>query len=197
MKKAMLLAMAAAIVAMFAVPGPASAAWTKHHKAITENVKDLEFTGTNIKFQGPFGAFQCNTISKVDFTANTTTGEITTFKPDGNSTDKTICKGTEAQAQCEVHDFTPHGLPWTIHTLGKNASGEGTVSVTTGTITTQNTGFLCLSPDLTPGTVHFSSSEINTTSTANLSGTLKSDSPSDTVTVSGVIHVLGTLTYGI
>jgi hypothetical protein len=199
MKKAILLAMVAAIVAMFAVPGSASAAWTKHHKAITENV-NLEFTGTEISFTnaGLGGGYDCKTISKVHFTQGTTTGAITTFEVEGNATEKSICKGFGSQQQCEVHKFTAHGLPWTIHTLGKNASGEGTVSITTGTITTQNTGFLCTSPDLTPGTVHISvaAAEINTTSTGKLTGSLTSD-PGGAVAIGGTIHVLGTITYGV
>jgi hypothetical protein len=188
MKKAILLA----------VPGSASAAWTKHHSAIASDV-ELEITGTDIFFEGSFGGFECDTLSKVDFTAGTTTGKITTFVPDGNSTDTSICRGTGGQGHCTVHDFTPHGLPWTIHTVGKNAAGEGTVSITTGTITTNNTGVFCFSPDLTPGTVHMSvkASEITTTSTAKLSGTLQSHNPSQTVTVGGEVHVLGTITYGV
>jgi hypothetical protein len=195
MKKAILLAMAAAIVAMFAVPGSASAAWTKHHQAITQN-ETLTITGTDISFAGSFGGFDCDTISEVDFTAGTTTGTITTFEPDGTSTDDEVCRGTGGQGHCDVHDFTPHGLPWTIHTVGTNAAGEGTVSVTTGTITTNNTGVFCFSPDLTPGTVHFSGAE-TTTSTLTLSGTLQSDSPAQTVTVSGQVHILGAETYGV
>jgi hypothetical protein len=198
MRKAILLAMAAAIVAMFAVPGSASAAWTKHHLAIGADV-ELEITGTSLTFEGSFGGFECNTISKVEFTQGTTTGKVKTFKPHGNSTDKAVCRGTGAQGHCEVHDFTPVGLPWTIHTVGKNALGEGTVSITTGTIETKNTGVLCFSPDLTPGTVHFSvpATQINTTSTATLGGALLSHNPSETVTVSGQVHVLGTITYGV
>jgi hypothetical protein len=198
MRKAILLALAAAIVAMLAIPGSASAAWTKDHLAITES-KELEITGTNIQFAGAFGAYECNTISKVHFTAGTTTGLITTFEPDGAATNKAVCKGTGPQAQCEVHKFTPEKLPWVIHTVGKNALGESTVSITSEEIKTSNTGFLCLSPKLTLGTVHVSSSETNTTSTAMLSGTLVAHAASTTenVTISGTVHVLGAITYGI
>jgi hypothetical protein len=171
----------------------------KHHAAITSNV-EVELTGTDVGFDGGFGTYECNTISKVDFdtTNSSTTGRITTFKPDGKSTEKSVCKGTGAQAQCEVHDFTPHGLPWVIHTVGKNAAGEGTVSVTTGTITTQNTGFLCVSPDYTPGTLHVSvaAAQINTTSTGNLAGSLVTD-PGGAVAVGGTVHFLGVVTYGV
>jgi hypothetical protein len=195
MKKAILFAMAAAIVAMFAVPGSASAAWTKHHANITANA-ELELTGTNIQVSGAFGAYECNTISKVDFetTNSSTTGKVTTYKPDGKSTEKSVCKGTGAQAQCEVHDFTADGLPWVIHTVTPD-----TVTMTTGSITTQNTGFLCLSPTLTGGTLTMTiaAGETNTTSTATLSGTLPEDNPNETVTISGTVHFLGTITYGI
>jgi hypothetical protein len=195
MKKAILLAMAAAIVAMFAVPGSAPAAWTKHHKAITENA-EIEITGTNIQFAGAFGSYECNTISKVDFetTNSATTGKITTFKPDGKSTEKSVCKGTGAQAQCEVHDFTADNLPWVIHTATAD-----TATITSGSVTTQNTGFLCLSPTVTGGTTTMTvaAGQTNTTSTATLSGTLQGDSPNETVTISGECHVLGTITYGI
>ena len=47
MRKAILLAMAAAIVAMFAMSSSASAAWTKHHVNATESF-ELEMTGTDI-----------------------------------------------------------------------------------------------------------------------------------------------------
>jgi hypothetical protein len=195
MKKAILLTMAAAIVAMLAVPGSASAAWTKHHKAITENF-ELELEGTNIQFAGAFGSYECHTASRVNFetTNSSTTGKITFFVPGGSATEKSVCKGTGAQAQCEMHQFTADSLPWVVHTATAD-----TVTITSGSVTTQNTGFLCLSPTVTGGTTTMTvaAGETNTTSTATLSGTLPGDSPNETVTISGTIHVLGTITYGI
>jgi hypothetical protein len=198
MKKAVLIAMAAAVAAMLAAPGPAGATWTKHHSPITSDV-ELELTGTNVGFEGSFGGFECNTVMRVDFTQGTTTGKVTTAKPDGESTNNEVCRGTGGQGHCDTHDFIAHGLPWTVHTVGKNALGEGTLSITTGTITTSHTGVFCFSPDLTPGTVHLTvkASEISTTSTLTVSGTLQTHSPSQTVNISGTVHVLGTITYGV
>jgi hypothetical protein len=201
MRKAVLLAMATAVAAMLTAPGTAGAAWTKHHLAIASDV-EVEITGTEVRYEGSFGGYECDTISKVDFTAGTTTGTVTTFVPDGSSTDKAVCRGTGGQGHCTVHDFTPHGLPWTVHTAGIDVIGSQlittTISITTGTIETKNTGVLCFSPDLTPGTVTLlvPPGEASTTSTATLSGTLQSHSPSQTVTVGGTVHVLGTITYG-
>jgi len=201
MKKVILLAMAAAIVVMFAALGSASAAWTKHEKAITIDVEKLELTGTEIEFfdESLGGGYQCKTTSKVDFTQGTTTGKVTTFESEGEPTNKANCKGTGTQQQCEVHKFTPEALPWVIHTQSKNALGEGTVSITTGIIKTQHTGFLCISPEITAGTVHITvpAAQINTTSTGTLSGTLKISPNDNPVRITGQVHVLGTITYGV
>ena len=216
MRKSILLAMVAAIVAMFAIPGSASASWTKHHVALAAGTNiELEITGTDMFFETEVGGITCgSTISNVVFEGGTTTGTVKSFAPETGPTTTITqdCQGRGLIAQCDVHEATAHpragsggtdpqDLRWIIHTVGKNTKGEATVSVTTGTITTTLTGFFCPHTlSLTPGTLHLSSSEALTTSTMTLSGSLLTDGDLGNgiaTTFSGTCHVLGTITYGI
>ena len=201
MRKAILLAMAAAIVAMFAIPGSASASWTKHHVANAANV-ELQITGTDMFFETEVGGVTCtSTNSEVLFEGGTTTGKITTFAPEGNITSN--CQGRGLIAQCDVHEATADNLPWVIHTEGTHANGDATVDITTGTITNTLTGFFCPHTlSLTPGTVKMlvTAAEVKTTSTAHLIGSLLTDGDLGNgiaTSVSGTVHVLGTITYGV
>ncbi|HEU4393726.1 MAG TPA: hypothetical protein VFR04_08855 [Solirubrobacterales bacterium] len=195
MRKAVLLAMAAAIVAMFAIPGSASAAWTKHHVNNNAN-QELEITGTDMFFETSVGGVTCtSTISKVLFEVGTT-GKVNSFEAEPTNTSQ--CQGRGAIAQCDVHEAKADNLPWVIHTVSATS-----VSITTGTITNTLTGFLCPHTlQLTPGTVTMTvnAAETNTTSTATLSGGLTTDGDLGNgiaTSVSGTVHVLGTITYGI
>ena len=197
MRKAILLAMAAAIVAMFAIPGSASAAWTKHHEENITNV-ELEITGTDLKFESQLGGVTCNsTISKVLFEAGST-GTVKTFEPEEQISVTSNCQGTGPIAGCDVHEASSDALPWVIHT----ATGT-TVTVTSGTITSTLTGILCPHTVQLTGntaTMTVAAGEVNTTSTATLSGSgfqVDGDLGIGTATVSGTVHVLGTITYGI
>ena len=196
MRKAALLTMAVAVVAIFSIPDSASANWTKHHQPLASGVTvELELTGTDLFFETEVGGVTCsNTITRVDFEAGTTTGKVTTFGPEGSITAN--CQGRGLIAQCDVHENKADSLPWTGHT-----AGVGEVTVTTGTLTFTMTGFFCPHTiNLTPGTLTWTTSEINTTSTATMSGTLKMDGDlgdNVSVTLSGTMHVLGTITYGI
>ncbi|HEU4392175.1 MAG TPA: hypothetical protein VFR04_00930, partial [Solirubrobacterales bacterium] len=114
------------------------------------------------------------------------------------------CQGRGAIQQCDVHEAKADGLPWTAHTVGTEVNGDATVTITTGTITTTLTGFLCPHTiHLTPGTLSMlvKAAEVKTTSTATLSGTLVSDFIDEKITLnltfSGTFHVLGTITYGV
>ena len=175
MRKAILLAMAAAIVSMFAIPGLASANWTKHHVALSLGTNaELEITGTDVRLVTGSGGITCiKTISKVDFEGGTTTGKVTTFEPELHAETPTItsdCQGTGALAQCDVHEVSARNLPWTIHTATAD-----TVTITTGTISFTTTGFFCPhTTGLTPGTMTMTvaAGQTLTTSTAELSGTL-------------------------
>ena len=195
MRKAILLAMAAAIVAMFAIPGPASAAWTKHHVNATESF-ELELSGTDVYYEGSWGGVTCSQMtSKVFFEAGTTTGTVNTFEPVPSVTAQ--CQGTGTIAQCDLHEIKADNLPWTIHTATSD-----TVTITAGTVTTTMTGVFCAHTlNLTPGTMTLTvaAGQTNTTSTATLSGALVQDGELGTsnVTINGTFHVLGTITYGI
>ncbi|HEU4392935.1 MAG TPA: hypothetical protein VFR04_04775 [Solirubrobacterales bacterium] len=193
MRKAIPLAMAAAVVAMFAAPGPAPAAWTKHHADATANF-ELEITGTDMRFDANFGSVTCKTtLSKVLFEVGTT-GKIKSLAPEGNVTAE--CQGAGLVAQCDVHEAAADGLPWTIHTATAD-----TVTMTTGTMTFTLSGFFCshtvqLTPDTLTMTV--ASGETGTTSTAVLNGEPDVDGVGqEEVEVFGTVHVLGTITYGI
>ncbi|HEU4392179.1 MAG TPA: hypothetical protein VFR04_00950 [Solirubrobacterales bacterium] len=203
MRKATFWAMAAAIVAMFAIPGPASASWTIHHVPNAKNV-ELQITGTDLFFETSTGGVTCNTtISKVLFEGGSTTGTVNTFEPEGNVT--TNCQGRGALQHCDVHSMVADNLPWTIHTFGTEANGDATVTITTGTITSTLKGIFCPHIiDLQQGTVSVTvgAGEVKTTSTASLSGILVATytTPSHVTvnaSVSGTVHVLGTITYGV
>ena len=212
MRKAILLAMAAAIVAMFAIPGSASAAWTKDHVNASKNF-ELEITGTDIFFESEIGGITCSsTISRVNFEVGTT-GTVQSFEPESSGNPTTTvtqnCQGRGLIGQCDVHEATadpaPGGtlteLKWPIHTVFSQ-----TVAVTTGTITNTLTGFFCPHTlSLTPGLMHFTTAgtETDTVSTATLSvvaGWLpRTDGDLGNnilTTISGTVHVLGTITYG-
>lgn len=201
MRKAILLAMATAIAAMLAIPGPASATWTKHHQSTFENF-ELEITGTDLIYAALLNGSESlvgvtceQTISKVDFEFGTT-GKVTTFEPEGDITSQ--CQGWGDISPCDVHEAKADNLPWTLHT-----STSHTVTVTTGTITNTLTGFLCIHTlRLTPGTATMivGAGETNTTSTAFLSESAKMDGDFGnelSAEFVGTIHVLGTITYGI
>ena len=201
MRKAILMAMVAAIVGMFAIPGAASGAWTKHHVNAIENF-EREVTGTDLIYEATFNGgsshagVTCNqTISKVDFEIGTT-GRVTTFEPEGDITSQ--CQGRGDISQCDVHEAKADNLPWILHTVTPD-----TVTVTTGTITNTLTGIFCIHTlTLTPGTATMTvgAGETNTTSTAFLSGSFKMDGDLGnelSTTIAGTVHVLGTITYGI
>ena len=213
MRKAILLAMAAAIVAMFRDSGLGFGGLDKHHVANANNA-ELEIDRNRHLLRTEVGGWTCtSTNSRVDFEVGTT-GKITSFASEntGGNNITSNCQGRGLIAQCEVHEATADNLPWTIHT----ATGT-TMSVTIGTITFTITGFFCPHTlSLTPGTVTMTvffnpsakpqvqeeekEAQRTTTSTATLSGNLLTDGDLGNgiaTTVSGTVHVLGTITYGI
>ncbi|HEU4392652.1 MAG TPA: hypothetical protein VFR04_03335, partial [Solirubrobacterales bacterium] len=172
--------MAAAIAAMFAIPGSASALWTKDHATNASN-QELEITGTDMYFETSLGGVTClQTISKIVLEGNSPFGRVKSFAPEIINPQLTtvtdVCQGRGSIAQCDVHEATADNLPWTIET-----ESSATVRIETGTITNTLTGFFCPHTlQLTPGsaTMTVAAGETNTTSTATLnplSGWFKTD----------------------
>jgi len=202
-KKITVLAMALGVVAAMALPASASAAWkhTNHVTPIAQNVQLGLTSTTNVAFQSHAGGggLNCQVTSTVDFTAGTTTGLITTFKPHPTS-DTTNCKGEGLLAGCQVHNLTPtglapHGTGWVIHTTGTAAAP--TIQITSGAIDSQITGAFCPggTVQVTPGTVTATPTPASgiTVTGVTLSGTIPvhgSAIPADpAATVKGVLSV--------
>jgi hypothetical protein len=188
--KRTLLAMALSIVALFALPAVASATW-KHHSTPIQQNQQLTFTG-NARFDTGGGGAECQLKIVATFLAAQTTGTLENLQPDPTS-DTANCKGIGGYAFCQVHQFTPTGLPWTFHTTlaettqiqidGPNP-GEVTVKgngvshqafvITTGNITAAPTGAFCPGKHIliTPGTLLAIPNQENTFSSVQLNGTL-------------------------
>jgi hypothetical protein len=199
-KKVMMLAVAAAALVAFAIPATASANWQDHNTALQANA-NIQVTG-QAKFQGEVGNVECQTVSAVQLTSGTTTADVSTFEVDvtGTETVTDNCQvgGGLASLGCtDVATVTTAGLPWTAH-----ATSTQTVAVTTGTIQNHlHGGFFCPKTiQLTPGTVHITTTTASTWTEGQLSGTLQADpsigSPQN-VTVSGTGAVSPTATYGV
>jgi len=196
-KKITILAMALGALAAFALPMSASAFWTKHHAAITEN-EQIQLTG-QIFFQSSNGGIDCQIQSNVTFEAGSTTGKATTFERLAGGTDTERCKGTGGLAFCQIHNLEPTELPWIVHTVN---SGQATadVEVTFKTIHSQTTGGFCpaSTTTVTPGTATFTPDNAQTTKKLTLSGQTKVDVlGEETAQIGGQLEVAGALTYGI
>ncbi len=203
LKKIIVLAMALGVVAAFALPATAGAAW-KHKGLPIQQAVDLDVTGTNVKFQSSVGGVECQTISTVTFNGpgqEATTGKADSFKPHPG-TDTQNCKGFGGLAPCQIHNLTPtgvspHGTGWVLHT----STNPNRIQITVGEIHSQATGFFCPFQNitLTAGNVE-ATPEQEPVKTLNLSGQLEghlwnSSQPTNqttvTTTISGVLHVLG------
>ena len=148
LRKMTVLAMALGALAALTLPMPASANWTKHHKAIQQN-EQVALTGTVGFAATAGGAVQggivCQITSQAQGIAGTTTGVVTTFNPDPDSagTDTNRCAGNGGFALCQLHNLQPTGVTspgWTIHT---NHTGTHDVTVTYSDIHSQTTGAFC------------------------------------------------------
>jgi hypothetical protein len=196
LKKTMMLVMAAAVVAAFAVPATASAGLWKHHATNIQQNQQITLTG-NAKFDsGAIGNIECQTTSQLTATAGTTTGTVTQFTPDldeANSTVTTKCKAGGFLAGCQVHSAVPSGLPWTVHNNTK------TVAITNGDITVGFTGGFCPgdTATVTASTVTATPNQPKTVSSFTLSGQVQVHilkggvtQATSTATVSGTQNIL-------
>jgi len=150
LKRIMMLAMAVALVAAFALPAGASASlWKDHAQVLAQNAQ-LQLTG-NAKFSGGLGSVDCQTTSQLTATAGTGTGNVTQFEPDldeANSTVTSKCKTGGFLVACQVHQVEATGLPWVVH-------NETTrVEITSGDIHFGLTGGFCPAQNGTVTTVN-------------------------------------------
>jgi hypothetical protein len=94
-KKMMLLAMAAAAVAAFAVPATASASGMFYHEGESFEGAIKETFAGPIGFATGFGGFDCNAYAEVDMETNG--GTVTSLEIDTET-----CTGTGALAACTL-----------------------------------------------------------------------------------------------
>lgn len=197
-KKAMMLAVAAAALVAFAIPATASANWQHNHAELGQNA-NIEVTGQS-KFQGEVGNVECQTVAAVQLLAPGTTANVNSFVVDvtGSETVTDNCQvgGGLASLGCtDVASVTTEGTPWTAHAISST-----TVSVTTGTIQNHlHGGIFCpKTQQLTPGTVHITTTTDGTWTQGQLSGELQVHSSGVTqqVTVTGTGAVSPSGTYG-
>jgi hypothetical protein len=190
LKKITVLAMAVGVVAAFALPASASAAWKQNHQQPIPDNKTLGLTGT-VAFHGKVGAVQCQITSTTTLFANQTTGQADTFQihPAGPEAETKNCKGLGGLAFCQIHNITPQVPNWQVHTeawqttqLVNHANGTQTTvagvqdataaTVTLGgqVITSQATGGFCPLQhiSLTGATVGFTCTPTNCTNVTAL-----------------------------
>jgi hypothetical protein len=188
-KKSTVLALTISLAATLSLAATASASWKHHQTAIQENVQ-IGLTG-QARFQGALGAIECQVTARTTFQPGTT-GLVETFVAHPTS-DTTNCKGSGGLAFCQFHDLTAQGLPWTLH-----ASGETTISVTSGGITSQATGGFCPVKHVlvAAGTITATLNQANTISSGQLSGTLTTQlettsgvKDSESVTTQGTLSI--------
>lgn len=171
LKKTMMLAMAMAVVAAFAVPAAASAGLWKHHTTNIATDQQITLTGQAKFSSGGVGSIDCQTTSQLTATAGTSTGTVTKFDVDldeAGSTVTTKCKSGAFLAGCQVHASQAQGLPWTIHNDTKE------VTITNGVILIEMTGGFCpgKTATVTPGHVTATPNQTKTVTTFTLSGTV-------------------------
>ncbi len=176
-KKITVLAMAVGIVAAFALPASAGAAWKHKGQAIEQSVS-LGLTG-KAAFTGTIGGVECQVTSAARFDPGTT-GLIQTFV--AHPTDATTnCKGIGGLAACQIHNLTPtglapHGAGWVIHTSQK-AGQSNTIEITVGDIHSTPTGGFCPLEfiTLTGATILAHGEETPRVTNLSLSGSMQAD----------------------
>jgi hypothetical protein len=140
LKKTIMLGMAVAIAAAFAVPAAATASNWKEHTQVLQANRQIQLTGAAGFLSGPVGGITCETTAKITANANSTTGTVDEFIPDLDEVGSTVttkCKGSGLLVNCQVHKVQPLNLPWTIHNETQR------VEVTSGLITIEMTGGFC------------------------------------------------------
>jgi hypothetical protein len=208
LKKAMMLAFAAAALVAFAIPATASAQWTKHTQTLGQN-DQIQITGQS-KFQGGIGAVECQTNAVAQFLAGQTTVNITAFGPDvtGSETVTENCEVTGGLASLGCSDVASvttdiqtgaHPTPWIGHLLNTQQ-----IDITTGTIQNHlHGGIFCpKTQTLTPGTVTLQTEQADHWTQGQLSGELQVHSGegqsqvTQQVTISGKGAITPGGTYG-
>jgi hypothetical protein len=140
LKKTIMLAMAVAIAAAFAVPAAATASNWKDHSQILQANKQIQLTGGAKFTSGAVGNITCETTSKITLNANSTTGTVDEFIVDVDQVGSTVtqkCVAGGFLAGCQVHKSQALNLPWTIHNETQR------VEITNGNITVEMTGGFC------------------------------------------------------
>ncbi len=170
-RKTMVLGLALCTAAI-AFPAVAEASWEHKGEAIQENytVGALSLTGSATYTSG-VGGITCQ-VSADALLEPGTTGMVSTFEldPAGAPTDR--CKATGAFGGCQVHQFEPTGLPWTIHT-----ETATTISLTTGEIHTSLTGAFCIAKQVvtTPSTLTWTVDNANAFTQVTVTGSPQVD----------------------
>jgi hypothetical protein len=184
--KMTLLAVAVCSMAAIAIPTAASADWQKD---LQDDVT-IGLTG-NWRIVGGLGGIECQITSTWTIQPGTT-GTAESWTPHPTS-DTTNCRGLGGWAFCQVHDFTPKGLPWTLHTASAT-----TVSIEFSGITNTTTGAFCPIKHLTttPATLTATPNQPDTFSSFTISGSTQVDPQTnngsgdpETGTISGVLQV--------
>ncbi|HEX5927775.1 MAG TPA: hypothetical protein VFY48_00080 [Solirubrobacterales bacterium] len=199
-KRITVLAMAAGVVAAFALPTSASASWKHHNTPVVTDVQ-IGITG-NARFQGGLGGIECQVTARIKNFTGQTTGIIETFAPHPTS-DTANCKGLGGLAFCQMHNVTPQAPNWVGHTASAT-----TVTVTTTEIAGDATGGFCPIKRivLTGTTATITPNQPNTVSSGTFSGTLEADLTTNSGAVdketvqfsgSGVIESPNANTYSI
>ncbi len=138
-RKTMMLAMAAAVVAAFAVPATVAAAqWADGGVAIT-SPQQIQLTGQTKWSGGITGSIECQVTTSLTLEPGET-GTVTQYDVDVDEAGSTItskCTAGGALASCQLHSLQPTGLPWVVHNEGQR------LNVTSGEIHYTLTGQFC------------------------------------------------------
>lgn len=209
LKKAMMLAVAAAALTALVIPAAASAQWQHHTQDANTQVhaiqvdKTIQVTGQS-RFQGEIGAVECQTDAHAELLAGQTTVTVTQFGVDLTEAGSTVTSKCFVDATLEGFGCTDvssvtveigSGNHWIGH-----ATTPTTIDVTTKTIQNHlHGGIFCPKTiQLTPGTVGITLSS-HTLETGQLHGQLQAHSAvgAQNVTVGGHGVVTPSGTYGI
>ncbi len=170
-KKTIVLAMAVGTVAAFASPTSASAVWGHKSTAIQQSAT-IGLTGT-LKFTSESGGVvECQVTYGIVLEPGST-GKVESLGLDNKGTATDKCKTGGNLSKCQVHEFQPTELPWTVH-----LSSFDTIRIEAGEIHVSITGSECPITKFTttPGSVFATTSTPHVIGgTLTLSGNLQQD----------------------
>ncbi|HET9394466.1 MAG TPA: hypothetical protein VFO36_00305 [Nitrospiraceae bacterium] len=187
LRKVTIFAIAGAAIAALAIPTTAAAQWTENHQQVTQSSSSV--TTGQTKYQGQIGSVECQTVSLAELIGGTTTAQVvlkTDVEGQETVTDNCSVGGGLVSVGCtDVKEIVYENEPWTAH-----ATSTQTIAITTGTIITHLHGgvFCPKTIDVTPGTVHITTSTSNTWTTGQISGALQampSTGGNQTMTITG------------